>query len=493
MEQSRKIAVFVACISLTVCASAQNPFRERFEQFSKDVRSQYEGFRRECNERYAEYMKNPWVEINANPVMRIPKEEWSVPIEYNEKTDTLEHNRHLPVSTKPVFIPEPEPQPGPVEPLKPSNPIPGATPFDFDYFGTRLSVSAFDSMKFEMKGACDEQTVTSFWIQFFSGEYDRLLSDMLRIRTERCLCDWAYMQLLDHFSTAFLGGGNESTLLFFFLLSQSGYMTRLGCITQDDEEMLCILFCTDAILPNMSNISIGDDVYYVYSDYWVESMSIFPMSYYDEERPVSFTIARAPILAADYYRRTLNGSHLSVTDIKINRNVADFYKTYPVAILNGNGMTQWALKASVEMEHSVVETLYPALRSAIAGRPEYEAVSVILSFLQTALTYRKDDFIWGFERAFFNEETLFYPYCDCEDRAILFSRIIRDVVGLDVVLVFYPGHLAAAVEFSSSVNGDYVMYEDRKFTICDPTYIHAGIGRTMVGCDNAEATLILVR
>jgi hypothetical protein len=99
----------------------------------------------------------------------------------------------------------------------------------------------------------------------------------------------------------------------------------------------------------------------------------------------------------------------------------------------------------------------------------------------------------GHDRAFFAQETLYYPYCDCEDRAILFSRLVRDLVGLDVVLLYYPGHLAAAVGFNNDERGDYLTYKNRKYVVCDPTYINAGVGRTMPGMNNQEAQVIALK
>ena len=110
--------------------------------------------------------------------------------------------------------------------------------------------------------------------------------------------------------------------------------------------------------------------------------------------------------------------------------------------------------------------------------------------MQTAFVYEYDDKVWGHDRALFAEETLFYPYCDCEDRAILFSRLVRDLLGLDVLLVFYPGHLATAVAFNSPMEGDYIDFDGKRFTICDPTYIGAPIGVTMPDMDNKTAKVI---
>lgn len=63
---------------------------------------------------------------------------------------------------------------------------------------------------------------------------------------------------------------------------------------------------------------------------------------------------------------------------------------------------------------------------------------------------RKDQF--GREKYFFAEETLFYPLSDCEDRAIFFAILIRNLLGLDVIGLDYPGHIATAVHFSNDVS-----------------------------------------
>ena len=94
--------------------------------------------------------------------------------------------------------------------------------------------------------------------------------------------------------------------------------------------------------------------------------------------------------------------------------------------------------------------------------------------------------MWGKDRAFFAEESLYYPYSDCEDRSILFSHLVRDILGLDVALVYTPGHLFTAICFDENVKGSHVMIGGRKFVICDPTVINgAPVGFCAVK-NNAE-------
>ena len=87
---------------------------------------------------------------------------------------------------------------------------------------------------------------------------------------------------------------------------------------------------------------------------------------------------------------------------------------------------------------------------------------------------------------------MFYPYADCEDRSILFSRLVRDLLRLPVLLVYYPGHVATAVAFPTEESGDYIMVDGVRYTVCDPTYIGAPVGDTMPGMDNKTAQVMLL-
>ena len=117
---------------------------------------------------------------------------------------------------------------------------------------------------------------------------------------------------------------------------------------------------------------------------------------------------------------------------------------------------------------------------------------MILNFVQTAFVYGYDDQIWGGDRPFFADETLFYPYSDCEDRSILFSYLIRTLTKQDVVLLYYPNHLATAVRFSEDLPGDYVMVEGLKYLVCDPTG-YKPIGNAYDEFKNVQAQVIKIR
>ena len=176
--------------------------------------------------------------------------------------------------------------------------------------------------------------------------------------------------------------------------------------------------------------------------------------------------------------------------MKVNPNLINFYDTYPSSFYNGEFTSRWVMYANTPMDADIRSQVYPSLKRQLEGLTEWEKVSHLLDLVQTGLQYEYDDNVWGCDRAFFAEESLYYPFCDCEDRAILFTRLVRDLVGLDCVLVYYPGHLASAVHFTEQPGGSFYTHADKNYTVCDPTYIHASVGMEMPEWDKADVTLI---
>ena len=106
--------------------------------------------------------------------------------------------------------------------------------------------------------------------------------------------------------------------------------------------------------------------------------------------------------------------------------------------------------------------------------------------------YGLDNEIWGCERPFFAEETIFYPMSDCEDHAILLTRLVRDLLHLPTAVVYYPDHLAAAVKVPEQIPGDYLTSNRGDYLVCDPTYYYTGPGVTMPQMVGKPAKLIII-
>lgn len=86
-----------------------------------------------------------------------------------------------------------------------------------------------------------------------------------------------------------------------------------------------------------------------------------------------------------------------------------------------------------------------------------------------------------------------YPYSDCEDRSIFFANLVRHLLGLNVVGLDYPGHIATAVKFDTPVPGDSITYQNARYVICDPTYINANLGMEMPNFKDIQPTVIALK
>ena len=56
----------------------------------------------------------------------------------------------------------------------------------------------------------------------------------------------------------------------------------------------------------------------------------------------------------------------------------------------------------------------------------------------------------------------------------------------------YPAHIAAAVCFKGEVKGDYMQLGNKRYVICDATYIGAGVGEAMPDLKRTPAQVVRI-
>lgn len=479
---SLRFFIPVALVASFLCADAQS-FKEQYEQFKKQSLEKYQSFREECNRKYVDFLNNSWKQYNGQAPLPRPNDETPVPPRPFVKKEDKPVVEVKPIAINPV---RPVPQPEPVEPVK-EVPVPEPNYFTVDYLGLKHKVRLPDRANLKLFDT-QPKSIARAWERLSDGCLDNAIHDCLEIRNRLNLCDWAYLQFLKELATRFCNDTNGATFLTAYLYCQSGYQMRLGV----DDNKLILLFG--------SPHQIFDKPYFK-----IEGANFYPL----DVVPRSISICDAPFEGEKPLSLIINQPLCVSENLSPRRNIAadapgglaagsrvptaliDFFNSYPSSMLANNQMTRWAIYAATPLNSATKDNLYPELKS-ISELPQLQAVEKLLNWVQTGFVYELDDKVWGHDRAFFAEETLYYPYCDCEDRSILFSRLVRDLVGLDVALIYYPGHLATAVCFNDEVNGDKMVIDGRTFVVCDPTYIGAPVGEQMPGLDynNVQAIVL---
>ena len=484
----KRFVVIIFSILLTsVNSIAQNSLIDEYRNFNQQATKRYTDFRHECNNKYVEFLKQSWEYYKAAPVIPVPKEEEVPPVVIIEEERETPIEENVIPHDEVIPVPEVEPQPQPIEPIKPI-PVIAEKWFEFPFFNTMMKVRADDTHKFKLSSLNGEH-IAETWEKLMTDKYDNMLIDCLSIREEYKLCDWAYLLMLLHFTGEFLESENEMILLTAYLYSQSGYKMRLGL----DSKGLTILFGTNHQIYGLPYFDIDGDYYYPLNG-GSEEMQIADYAF-PNEKYLSLMVTNEPLLNRNESKpRNYTGKgYKTEAKCSVNTNLVEFFDSYPSSQLDNNPLTRWAIYANTPLDATIKQSLYPALGEAMDGKSYPEAADILLDFVQTAFVYEYDDKVWGGDRPFFAEESLYYPYCDCEDRSILFSRLVRDLLELDVILVYYPGHLATAVKFNEPLKGDYIQLGEDKYLVCDPTYIGASIGMTMPDMDNKSAKVILLK
>lgn len=501
--------VFVSIVMLLVCGAAVaqedqfEAFRKQVEQkfntMKEDNERKFDNFRQEINARYADFLRKEWSLFESEAPIAVPdKPDPIVPPTYDPSKHTIP--REVPVAkvipTTPVV-----PQPQPVAPIKPApQPAPVPTPqptptpapqpqpqpnvVEFDYFGLTCKVKAPEKDSC-LSSLLSEEAIASGWEYYSQPKFDEMLADCLAYRTSLALGDWGYYQFVKLFSEKYCEGcqgASEEVLLQAFILAQSGYKVRLG---RTNDRLYLLLGCNETIYSRTYFTLDGTRFYPMYEGRILPSALRICDAEFPSEKSMSLYFDKQPRLAEKMTApTTFTSTRYSdvKVDVAINHNLMEFYATYPHC--------EFQPHVTASLSESLKKQLYPVLRKAIEGKSQRDAANRLINFVQTGFKYKTDTEQFGFEKWYFGDEIFFYSFSDCDDRAIFYSVLVRELLGLKVVLLNYPTHLATAVLFTENIEGDHIVYKDKHYLICDPTYIGASIGKAMPKFKNEKIDVI---
>lgn len=450
-----------------------NQQKRNFEAYSQQQRENFEAYRAKLNAEYAEFMSKAWTAYKSNKA--IPAPECPEPVKPVTVDPTETESMAI---FKEILMASISPAEKPSEPVIPAIPLPEVKPVvmsvpghSFTFYGTPCRVGLTYEHRFALKSA-KERDVANGWRTLSDERYLPIVAQCMDYRSELGLCDWGYVRFVQELTESFFAetGRNEAVLMQQYILVQSGYKVRMARTTTD--KLILLLPMTEDIYRYIY-VNIKGVHYYIMADLKGGDEFYVLDREFPEEQQFSLYIGSAPKLASSYQtRRTLTSRKKMTASVAINKNLIDFYNDYPQS-------AEWPYYAAASLSPAVKQALYPSLERQIEGMSKTEAANALLNFVQTAFDYQTDGEQFGAERALFADESFYYPYCDCEDRSILYANLVHDLLGLDVVLLHYPGHLATAVHFPETISGNYVSLNGQRYLVCDPTYIGADIGMAM--------------
>lgn len=460
--------------------------QQAFQNYRNKTEENWNSYRKKVNEEFATYLEKAWVKKSGEkPKPLTPKVPDIPPVVMPDIDIDIPEDNPIEVD---INFPMIEDEPIPITPV-PYKPKPEEKRIPFSFYGTPGSVRFNLAKRVNLSGS-DEKAVSNFWRDLSGDAYDNVVADCQRIRGDRDLCDWAYFKMTEKLVETLYDTHNEQVVFHAWILTQSGFSTRLG---RENGKI--------HLLPGTNSLLFGKPYWELNGVYYtlLEDENITSMYIMDVQFPGTSPIRTRMNANNAFEKKATSGRALSSkrypaanTRVSCDKNALDFLQDIPASAIGGTGVTDYLMYAGMPLSERAGHDLLPMLFNQVVGKTEAEAANILLNFVQTAFEYKTDGEAWGRERAFFPEETLHYPYSDCEDRAILFCNLVHEVLRLDVAFVSYPGHLAAAVHFNEDIPGDYFVVNGKRYLVCDPTYINAPIGWTMPGMNNSTAKVYLM-
>lgn len=469
------------------------------EEYFKKKDAEFEAYAKKQDEIFAKYVKE-----NDAYIEKLDKE-WKAYLEKKFKEFDLYVKEQPSIGPKPKELPKAKEgaattnqsikfesvkqvEKKPVEVVKPIVQKSESEDFskssvDMDFYGTEVDLSYDRNFLSDFPDNISEQVISQKFGEMSKTNYNHLINQMQDISTRMNLNDWGYYLLLKNASKKITNDDAGATFMEWFLLLKSGYKARIAF--KGDELFL--------LLPAANNIY--DIPFFTFDGlkYYLINGKQTNVFTYDKDFPEATRIMDLNIdkplnTKDDNKKRKVEFTYIGTPysfEVSYNKNVINYYQDFPLSDAN--------IYFDATVSASTKQTLKEGLQPIIEGKSEAEAAGILLRFVQTAFDYETDQEQFGREKFFFADELFNFPYSDCEDRAVLFSYLIKEIMQLDVVGVGYSGHMATAVHFNEDVQGDFLTYEGKKYTICDPTYINAPIGMTMPQYQGKPAEIFQLR
>lgn len=372
---------------------------------------------------------------------------------------------------RPVTIPRPEPVVEPVEPPQPPTTRPEGNRMTF--YGATVSVPASSVDAVIRSPSAD--SFRSYWTAASRADIDPVVDALQEASDSLRLNDWGYFTLVLEYASREESRSIQAVSLAWVILLRSGYDVRIAYASGGQT---ALMLPVQGMLYGTPYFSMSGKTFFLIQ---ADGTPAAPVGYYtyQENHPsaaasIDMNLSEAPAFPRARRTRDLRFSYdgeRHEVSLPYNGNTVAFYENYP--------QTDIPVHFTESVDSDLRDSVVQQLGQLVRNRTEVDAANLLLRFVQTAFDYEVDDVQFGREKWLFPEESLHYAYSDCEDRSILYAYLVRRLLGLPVVVLEYPGHIATAVHFADTVRGDSITIDGDRYVICDPTYINADVGQSM--------------
>ncbi|MBQ4206294.1 MAG: hypothetical protein II662_06520, partial [Bacteroidales bacterium] len=299
-------------------------------------------------------------------------------------------------------------------------PITYGTEIKLNFYGRQVPLHVSQKLKAKSNGI-DEKNVANYFTNISKNreETKALWDELTGVVDEFGLNEWGYFCLLRSLSEKLFTNIDDRVLFCFYMLRNEGnFKTRVARGKNSDKLTLLIALDNSKEVYSYTFFQFKDNengtkkvkYYTVYgggkANEAVYSYDFCKQDADKREMKLDFT-------------KNLNMGACDVTrtvQLTKKRSVTLPYNKAHMAYLNDVPMTVFPIyfvnPIAIEAQQ-VLQDNFSEMRDQYTPT---QFIQMLLHFVQTGFEYKTDDDQFGYEKYFYPEEVIGYPYCDCEDR-----------------------------------------------------------------------------
>ena len=345
---------------------------------------------------------------------------------------------------------------------------------EFTFYGEQITLDYNPTMVFKFTISAKDHHIKKYYEKMEeSGAGNELIAQLKNYQESLALSDYLYYKLIRKACGQIYSGVKTKKKEILYTIATWYCMTKLGYDARLTNAALAALFLyvpSSDVVYGMSRLSIDDKRYYNLTSFYYQidsrasALRINKLNPEPGGKAFTFKIKSLPDFPPALVEKQVQfevADSLYTLNLLLDSNSMQIMKNYP--------RLRDLDYLRVPISKTAAGSLLPQMQTLIEGKSKKEAVEIITAFCRRVFKYKWDWDLYEDDHPMIADQLFFAPFSDHEDRCALFFYLTKELLDLPmIVLSHFNNNLTIAVDLGEVV-GDPIKYNDREYTICDPT------------------------
>ena len=341
-----------------------------------------------------------------------------------------------------------------------------------DFYGDTVHTPGVGALQVQLGQPLSPASVEAFYSNINQLPFNQLVNNLLSYKQEKQLDDWLFYQLIRTAAES-ISPKKENyhryTLYKWFLLNQTGY----SAVTRLRNDTLLLYVQSNENVYDIPSMLYNQEQYICLNYHDYGSNINFKQGRFQDIQVVSpkvggkgfsYQINRMPDFNPDSYEvkpiQFAYGQRNYEFKVKVNKSINKLFNNYP--------SVEYAMQFTAPLSNATYQSLIPALKQTVAKMNQKKGVDYLMHLTRSSFAFENDASLYGKDKRFSPEQTLFSEYSDCEDRAAFFFYLVKEIYNLPMIVLSYPQHVTVAIQFDTP-QGNPIVYKGNQYSVCEPT------------------------